>query len=273
MRVPSFSKEHHYSNYTDPDSNNKHAEHETEITQMISNEPSLLYTTVTDNDAEIAIQMKNDFVESGTLRLLDWNDSMTNIQLDMRFVENVQVISAVRKCSTSVDGEYRVVKSKSDQWTAKSYHHSDSNYCSWYICIIKKANHGRWEITRFVKEHTCLVVGLISNGLYIQAGMKNIIRVRVYSDPTLDPGRSGLDLEFYTLEDMGSGLGPSLTIRVRVWVWGYPEGLDPFTALSGTCSGNFRASFYTDNTVEQVKHFVFKFSFLVEFWVLELRNL
>ncbi|KAI5656631.1 hypothetical protein M9H77_25424 [Catharanthus roseus] len=30
---------------------------------------------------------------------------------------------------------------------------------------------------------------------------------------------------------MGPGLGPSFTIRVRVWVWGYPEGLDPFTAL------------------------------------------
>ncbi|KAI5658803.1 hypothetical protein M9H77_27596 [Catharanthus roseus] len=32
----------------------------------------------------------DDLVESGTLRLLDWNDSMTDIQLDMRFVDKVQ---------------------------------------------------------------------------------------------------------------------------------------------------------------------------------------
>ncbi|KAI5678784.1 hypothetical protein M9H77_09734 [Catharanthus roseus] len=54
---------------------------------------------------------------------------------------------------------------------------------------------------------------------------------KVYLDPTLDPRGSGLGLEFYTLEGMGPGLGPSLTIRVRVWVWGYSEGLDPFIAL------------------------------------------
>ncbi|KAI5655085.1 hypothetical protein M9H77_32272 [Catharanthus roseus] len=38
----------------------------------------------------------DDLVESGTVRLLDWNDSMTDIQLDMRFVDKVQAISAVR---------------------------------------------------------------------------------------------------------------------------------------------------------------------------------
>ncbi|KAI5661817.1 hypothetical protein M9H77_21140 [Catharanthus roseus] len=72
----------------------------------------------------------HDLVESGTLRLLDCNDSMTDIQLGMRFVDKVQAISAVQKWSISVGREYRVVKSKSDQWTAKRYHHSDSNYCS-----------------------------------------------------------------------------------------------------------------------------------------------
>ncbi|KAI5678106.1 hypothetical protein M9H77_09056 [Catharanthus roseus] len=77
----------------------------------------------------------DDLVESGTVRLLNWNDSMTGIQLGMRFVDKVQAISAVPRC----------------------YHHSDDNYCSWYIRIKKKAAHGRWEITRFVKEHTCLV--------------------------------------------------------------------------------------------------------------------
>ncbi|KAI5665920.1 hypothetical protein M9H77_15773 [Catharanthus roseus] len=59
-------------------------------------------------------------IESCTIRLLDWNDAMTDIQLGM----------------------------------------SDSKYCAWYIRIKKKATHGRWEITRFTKEYTCLVQAL-----------------------------------------------------------------------------------------------------------------
>ncbi|KAI5671949.1 hypothetical protein M9H77_12313 [Catharanthus roseus] len=39
----------------------------------------------------------DDLVEYGTLRLLDWNDSMTDIQLGMRFVDKVQAISAVQQ--------------------------------------------------------------------------------------------------------------------------------------------------------------------------------
>ncbi|KAI5674003.1 hypothetical protein M9H77_14367 [Catharanthus roseus] len=38
----------------------------------------------------------DDLVESGTVRLLDWNDSMTDIQLSIRFVDKVKAIS-VRK--------------------------------------------------------------------------------------------------------------------------------------------------------------------------------
>ncbi|KAI5677586.1 hypothetical protein M9H77_08536 [Catharanthus roseus] len=34
----------------------------------------------------------DDLVEFGTIRLLDWNDSMTDIQLGMRFVDKVQAI-------------------------------------------------------------------------------------------------------------------------------------------------------------------------------------
>ncbi|KAI5640046.1 hypothetical protein M9H77_00085 [Catharanthus roseus] len=56
----------------------------------------------------------DDLIESSTLRLLDWNDSMTNIQLGRRF-DKVQVISAVQKWSIRMGREYRVVKSKSDQ--------------------------------------------------------------------------------------------------------------------------------------------------------------
>ncbi|KAI5666968.1 hypothetical protein M9H77_16821 [Catharanthus roseus] len=37
----------------------------------------------------------DDLVESGTIRLLDWNDSMIGIQLGMRFVDKVQAISTV----------------------------------------------------------------------------------------------------------------------------------------------------------------------------------
>ncbi|KAI5678179.1 hypothetical protein M9H77_09129 [Catharanthus roseus] len=35
---------------------------------------------------------------------------------------------------------------------------------------------------------------------------------------------------------MGPALGPSFTIRVWVWIQGYPNGLDPFTALMNTNS-------------------------------------
>ncbi|KAI5674085.1 hypothetical protein M9H77_14449 [Catharanthus roseus] len=37
----------------------------------------------------------DDLVESGTIRLIYWNDSMIDIQLGMRFVNKVQAISAV----------------------------------------------------------------------------------------------------------------------------------------------------------------------------------
>ncbi|KAI5673235.1 hypothetical protein M9H77_13599 [Catharanthus roseus] len=52
----------------------------------------------------------DDLIESGTLRLLDWNNSMTDIQLGMRFVDKVQTINAVRKWSIRTGREYRVVK-------------------------------------------------------------------------------------------------------------------------------------------------------------------
>ncbi|KAI5647721.1 hypothetical protein M9H77_33726 [Catharanthus roseus] len=56
----------------------------------------------------------DDLVEFGTVRLLHWNDSMTDIQLGMKFVDKEQAISAVRKYSISVGHEYRVLKSKID---------------------------------------------------------------------------------------------------------------------------------------------------------------
>ncbi|KAI5672184.1 hypothetical protein M9H77_12548 [Catharanthus roseus] len=37
----------------------------------------------------------DDLVESGTVQLLDWNDSMTDIRLGMRFIDKVQAISAM----------------------------------------------------------------------------------------------------------------------------------------------------------------------------------
>ncbi|KAI5683736.1 hypothetical protein M9H77_04964 [Catharanthus roseus] len=52
----------------------------------------------------------DDIIESGTVRLLDWNDSITDIQLGMRFVDKVQAVSAARKYSVSVGREYRVLK-------------------------------------------------------------------------------------------------------------------------------------------------------------------
>ncbi|KAI5663943.1 hypothetical protein M9H77_23266 [Catharanthus roseus] len=157
--------------------------HITALTQMVSDEPCMLYTTVnndfddvdeSDEDDTVSSQSESDddndpeeeelqtplnpypngraanssavlvmgsgspiddLVESGTIRLLDWNYSMTDIQLGMRFIDKVQAISAVRKWSISVGREYRAVKSKNNTWNAKCYHHSDNNYCSWYIRI------------------------------------------------------------------------------------------------------------------------------------------
>ncbi|KAI5661658.1 hypothetical protein M9H77_20981 [Catharanthus roseus] len=120
-------------------------EHITVVIQMVSDEPSMLYSTVNNDDDEVDgydythsgafLDMDSgspidDIMESGTVRLLDWNDSITDIQLCMRFVDKVQAISAVRKYSISVGCEYRVLKSKIDTWTARCYHHSDDNYCS-----------------------------------------------------------------------------------------------------------------------------------------------
>ncbi|KAI5662901.1 hypothetical protein M9H77_22224 [Catharanthus roseus] len=46
------------------------------------------------------------------------------------------------------------------------------------------------------------------------AGKKNVIRVRIYPDPTLDHEGSGLGPEILYLEGMSPGLGPSFTTRV-----------------------------------------------------------
>ncbi|KAI5673887.1 hypothetical protein M9H77_14251 [Catharanthus roseus] len=56
----------------------------------------------------------DDLVEFGTIRLLNWNYSMTDIELGMRFVDKVQAVSAVRKYSVSVGREYRVLKIAND---------------------------------------------------------------------------------------------------------------------------------------------------------------
>ncbi|KAI5657237.1 hypothetical protein M9H77_26030 [Catharanthus roseus] len=44
----------------------------------------------------------DDLVESGIVRLLDWNDSMTDILLGMRFIDKVQAISAIRIVSNGL---------------------------------------------------------------------------------------------------------------------------------------------------------------------------
>ncbi|KAI5682337.1 hypothetical protein M9H77_03565 [Catharanthus roseus] len=145
-------------------------EYITAVTQMVSNEPSMLYPTVDDDDDEndhsdeeyvvssesesdgnndteeeelqtsvnlamlssarydytksgtfleiAAGSLIDDLIESGTLRLLDWIDSMTDIQLGIRFVDKVQAITRARKWSIRTGREYRVVKNRSDHWTA-----------------------------------------------------------------------------------------------------------------------------------------------------------
>ncbi|KAI5661750.1 hypothetical protein M9H77_21073 [Catharanthus roseus] len=100
-------------------------EHITAVTQMISDKPSMLYPTVDDDDNEndhldeeyaISSESKSDnmgssspiddLIQSGTLRLLDWNDSMSDIQLGIRFVNKVQAIS-VRYLSQTSSKKYK----------------------------------------------------------------------------------------------------------------------------------------------------------------------
>ncbi|KAI5682764.1 hypothetical protein M9H77_03992 [Catharanthus roseus] len=130
-------------------------EHVMTITQMVSDEPSMLYPSVNEDDDDndqsdedyaissesndndnpddeeedistpvnlvistIVNQWQNvgsgkqvdDLVKSDTIRLLDWNDAITDIQLGMRFVDKIQAISAVQKWSIQMGREYRVVK-------------------------------------------------------------------------------------------------------------------------------------------------------------------
>ncbi|KAI5675704.1 hypothetical protein M9H77_06654 [Catharanthus roseus] len=120
-------------------------EHVTAITQMVSHEPSMLYTTVTNDDTEIDHSVE-DYISSSQSEL-DNNNDAEEEELQTPIIPIIENAGTQRESS-------QVVKSKSDHWTAKCYHHSDSNYCSWYICIIKKAKHDCWEITTFIKKHT-----------------------------------------------------------------------------------------------------------------------
>ncbi|KAI5676869.1 hypothetical protein M9H77_07819 [Catharanthus roseus] len=44
----------------------------------------------------------DDLIESGTIRLQDWNNAMTDIQLGMRSVDKIQALSAVQKWSIQI---------------------------------------------------------------------------------------------------------------------------------------------------------------------------
>ncbi|KAI5681811.1 hypothetical protein M9H77_03039 [Catharanthus roseus] len=113
---------------------------------MVSDEPSMLCSIVNNDDDEVDGSGGDDAVSKG------------EFQTPLNHVNPVNpAISAFRKWSISVGREYRVLKSKIDTWTGRCYYHSDDNYCSGYIRIKKKATYSQWEITRFVKEHTCLV--------------------------------------------------------------------------------------------------------------------
>lgn len=81
----------------------------------------------------------------------------------MRFLDKDQAIYAVRKWSIQMSREFKVVKSKSNQWTAKCANSTDQQFCSWYIHIIKKATHGQWQITVYRPEHTCPVRILVNS--------------------------------------------------------------------------------------------------------------
>ncbi|KAI5670973.1 hypothetical protein M9H77_11337 [Catharanthus roseus] len=57
----------------------------------------------------------DDLSESGTIRLLNWNDVIADLQLEMRFVDKIQAISTIQKWSIPIGREFRVAKSSSKQ--------------------------------------------------------------------------------------------------------------------------------------------------------------
>ncbi|KAI5656649.1 hypothetical protein M9H77_25442 [Catharanthus roseus] len=186
-------------------------EHITAVTQIVSDEPSMLYTTVNDDNDEVdqsdgddTVSSKSesnddndpeegelqtpvnpvnpvtenrmpqwessqwfssaryrlgfsidDLVESCTIRLLDWNDSTTDIQLGMRFLDKVQAISAVRKWSISVGGKYRVMKSKNDTWTTRFTENGKHIYCLVFMflqCVEKMGQEQILMCRRYIRD-------------------------------------------------------------------------------------------------------------------------
>ncbi|KAI5671447.1 hypothetical protein M9H77_11811 [Catharanthus roseus] len=124
-------------------------EHVTAVTQMFSDEQSMLYPTVDDDDdendhsdeeyvvssesesngnndvEEEELGFSDDLIESGTLRLLYWKDSMNDIQLGMGFVDKVQAISA-RYLSQTSSKKYkyyfkRVVRTRGHKTYRRTY--------------------------------------------------------------------------------------------------------------------------------------------------------
>ncbi|KAI5658174.1 hypothetical protein M9H77_26967 [Catharanthus roseus] len=132
MRVPSFYEEYQMFNFTLCSMNN-----DDEMGYLWTINPNISkgrihssqwFSNTTQFRAFLDMGSReqiDDLIESGTIRLLDWNNAMTNIQLAMRFVDKIQAISAVQKWPIRTGREYRVVKRKSNQWMAKIYHHSD----------------------------------------------------------------------------------------------------------------------------------------------------
>ncbi|KAI5672096.1 hypothetical protein M9H77_12460 [Catharanthus roseus] len=122
-------------------------EHITAVTQMVSDEPSMLYSAVNNDDDEVDGSDGDEAVSSQSESDDDNDPEEGEFQTPPNPVNPVNPVT-----------ENTMQQWESSEWfsNARYYHHSDDHYCAWYIRIKKKATHNQWEITRFVKEHTCL---------------------------------------------------------------------------------------------------------------------
>ncbi|KAI5671462.1 hypothetical protein M9H77_11826 [Catharanthus roseus] len=118
----------------------------------------------------------DDLIESGTIRLLNWNDAMTDLQLGMRFFDKIRSISAVQKWSIWTGGEFRVVKSSSKQalkygfkiyfktniasCCQRSLSRTSSKKCKYYFRRVVCA---RWHVVANGKNIHCLVLTLLQS--------------------------------------------------------------------------------------------------------------
>ncbi|KAI5661371.1 hypothetical protein M9H77_20694 [Catharanthus roseus] len=120
----------------------------------------------------------DDLIESGTIRLLDWNDLMTDIQLDMRFVDKVQAISTVQKWSIQMGREYRVHQNKHrnifSKFISRSISYLVTNNLEMLVSNVIQETQMAWYAQEFIIERVSVSRYLCTGHIFARNVQKNI---------------------------------------------------------------------------------------------------